>query len=60
MKKIPGSEFGIQSYEKPHEDLAFVWAAVILPGRKEANCVSCVEVTHFRQLWCVPGLRDKI
>lgn len=59
MKKIPGSAFGTQSYEKPHEDLAFVWAAGILPGRKEADCVSCTEVTHFGLLWYSPGLRDK-
>lgn len=34
MKKIPGSAFETLSYEKPHEDLAFVWAAGILSGRK--------------------------
>lgn len=35
MKKVPGSEFGTQSYEEPQEDLALVWAAVIsLEGKR--------------------------
>lgn len=35
MKKVLGSAFGIQGYEKPQEDLAFGWAAVAPSGRKE-------------------------